>query len=274
MSSGRPPPSMTPVPPKVSQTKGPSTRRQSANSISPAFEGHNASDEPSARKLLVEHGFLSLNTDPSHTQICNTLLCLTFATGVNTQVADVIRATALIVESLSPGIPTPAEATPPALAPMQQQIDCLTMIIDEIKAATDSNSKSAVTIAELTESTKKELESTSLNVLRAANAHASNLASSPSPPPATGPQKASYANIARYSTHAKAVMVASYLSSSYLMSAPILSYLSSSYLISAPILSNPGAHLISYLIYGCGLVSSSRTFWNVPLHSDVIDDIT
>ena len=31
---------------------------------------------------------------------------------------------------------------------------------------------------------------------------------------------------------------------------------SSSYLISASILSNLGAHLISYLIYGCGLVSS------------------
>ena len=217
MSSGRPPPSTTPAPPKASQTRGPSTRRQSANSISPAigrttenmlrhpaFEGHNASDEPSARKLLVEHGFLSLNTDPSHTQICNTLLCLTFATGVNAQVADVIRATALIVESLSPGIPTSAEANPPALAPMQQQIDRLTMIVDEIKAATDSNSKSAATIAELTESTKKELESTSLNVSRAANAHTSNLASSPSPPSATGPQKASYADIARYSTHAKA----------------------------------------------------------------------
>ena len=29
-----------------------------------------------------------------------------------------------------------------------------------------------------------------------------------------------------------------------------------SYLISASILSNLGAHLISYLIYGCGLVSS------------------
>ena len=33
-------------------------------------------------------------------------------------------------------------------------------------------------------------------------------------------------------------------------------YLPSSYLISTSILSNPGAHLISYLIYGCGLVSS------------------
>ena len=54
----------------------------------------------------------------------------------------------------------------------------------------------------------------------------------------------------------------------------VASYLLSSYLISAPILSNLGAHLISYLIYGCGLVSSSRTFWYVPLHSDVIDDIT
>ena len=53
----------------------------------------------------------------------------------------------------------------------------------------------------------------------------------------------------------------------------VASYLSSSYLISAPILSNLGAHLISSLIYGCGLVSS-RTFWYVPLHSDVIDDIT
>ena len=52
----------------------------------------------------------------------------------------------------------------------------------------------------------------------------------------------------------------------------ILSF--SSYLISASILSNLGAHLISYLIYGCGLVSSSRTFWYVPLHSDIIDDIT
>ena len=36
----------------------------------------------------------------------------------------------------------------------------------------------------------------------------------------------------------------------------VASYLSSSYLISTPILSNLGAHLISYLIYGCGLVSS------------------
>ena len=36
----------------------------------------------------------------------------------------------------------------------------------------------------------------------------------------------------------------------------VASYLSSSYLISASILSNLGAHLISYLIYGCGLVSS------------------
>ena len=54
----------------------------------------------------------------------------------------------------------------------------------------------------------------------------------------------------------------------------VASYLSSSYLISVPILSNLGAHLISSLIYGCGLVSSSRTFWYVPLHSDVIDDIT
>ena len=54
----------------------------------------------------------------------------------------------------------------------------------------------------------------------------------------------------------------------------VASYLSSSYLISASILSNLGAHLISYLIYGCGLVSSSRTFWYLPLHSDVIDDIT
>ena len=54
----------------------------------------------------------------------------------------------------------------------------------------------------------------------------------------------------------------------------VASYLSSPYLISASILSNLGAHLISYLIYGCGLVSSSRTFWYVPLHSDVIDDIT
>ena len=217
MSSGRPPPSTTPVPPKASQPRGPSTRRQSANSISPAigrttenmlrhpaFEGHNASDEPSARKLLVEHGLLSLNTDPSHAQICNTLLCLTFATGVNAQVADVIRATALLVESLSPGTSTSADAIPPALAPMQQQIDRLTTIVDEIKAATDSNNKSAGTIAELAESTKKELESASLNVSCAANAHASNLASSPSPPPATGPQKASYADIARYSSHAKA----------------------------------------------------------------------
>ena len=54
----------------------------------------------------------------------------------------------------------------------------------------------------------------------------------------------------------------------------VASYLSLSYLISASILSNLGAHLISYFIYGCGLVSSSRTFWYVPLHSDVIDDIT
>ena len=54
----------------------------------------------------------------------------------------------------------------------------------------------------------------------------------------------------------------------------VASYLSSSHLISASILSKLGAHLISYLIYGCGLVSSSRTFWYVPLHSDVIDDIT
>ena len=54
----------------------------------------------------------------------------------------------------------------------------------------------------------------------------------------------------------------------------VASYLSPSYLISASILSNLGAHLISYIIYGCGLVSSSRTFWYVPLHSDVIDDIT
>ena len=217
MSSGRPPPSTTPVPPKASQPRGPSTRRQSANSISPAigrttenmlrhpaFEGHNASDEPSARKLLIEHGLLSLNMDPSHAQICNTLLCLTFATRVNTQVANVIRATALLVESLSPGTSTSADAIPPALAPMQQQIDRLTTIVDEIKAATDSNNKSASTIAELAESTKKELESTSLTVSRAANAHASNLASSPSPPPATSPQKVSYADIARYSTHAKA----------------------------------------------------------------------
>ena len=36
----------------------------------------------------------------------------------------------------------------------------------------------------------------------------------------------------------------------------VASYLSSSYLISASILSNLGALLISYLIYGCGLVSS------------------
>ena len=36
----------------------------------------------------------------------------------------------------------------------------------------------------------------------------------------------------------------------------VASYLSSSYLISASILSNLGAHLISHLIYGCGLVSS------------------
>ena len=36
----------------------------------------------------------------------------------------------------------------------------------------------------------------------------------------------------------------------------VASYLPSSYLISASILSNLGAHLISYLIYGCGLVSS------------------
>ena len=36
----------------------------------------------------------------------------------------------------------------------------------------------------------------------------------------------------------------------------VASYLSSSYLISASTLSNLGAHLISYLIYGCGLVSS------------------
>ena len=36
----------------------------------------------------------------------------------------------------------------------------------------------------------------------------------------------------------------------------VASYLSSSYLISASILSNLGAHLIHYLIYGCGLVSS------------------
>ena len=41
------------------------------------------------------------------------------------------------------------------------------------------------------------------------------------------------------------VMVASYLSSSYLISASILSNLS-----------NLSAHLISYFIYGCGLVSS------------------
>ena len=47
-----------------------------------------------------------------------------------------------------------------------------------------------------------------------------------------------------------------------------------SYLISVSILSNHGAHLTSLLIYGCGLVSSSRTFWYVSLHSDVIDDIT
>ena len=36
----------------------------------------------------------------------------------------------------------------------------------------------------------------------------------------------------------------------------VTSYLSSSYLISVSILSNLGTHLISYLIYGCGLVSS------------------
>ena len=36
----------------------------------------------------------------------------------------------------------------------------------------------------------------------------------------------------------------------------VASYLPSSYLISASILSNLDAHLISYLIYGCGLVSS------------------
>ena len=54
----------------------------------------------------------------------------------------------------------------------------------------------------------------------------------------------------------------------------VASYLPSSYLISVSILSNLSAHLTSYLIYGCGLVSSSRTFWYLPLHSDVIDDIT
>ena len=36
----------------------------------------------------------------------------------------------------------------------------------------------------------------------------------------------------------------------------VTSYLSTSYLISVSILSNLGAHLIPYLIYGCGLVSS------------------
>ena len=36
----------------------------------------------------------------------------------------------------------------------------------------------------------------------------------------------------------------------------VASYLPPSYLISVSILSNLGAHLISYLIYGCGLVSS------------------
>ena len=40
------------------------------------------------------------------------------------------------------------------------------------------------------------------------------------------------------------------------LSVMVASYLPSSYLISASILSNLGAHLISYLIYGCGLVSS------------------
>ena len=36
----------------------------------------------------------------------------------------------------------------------------------------------------------------------------------------------------------------------------VASYLLSSYLIGVSILSYHGAHLISYLIYGCGLVSS------------------
>ena len=40
-----------------------------------------------------------------------------------------------------------------------------------------------------------------------------------------------------------------------------------SYLITALLLS-------LFLIYGYGLVSSSRTFWYVPLHSDIIDDTT
>ena len=53
----------------------------------------------------------------------------------------------------------------------------------------------------------------------------------------------------------------------------VASYLSSSYLISASILSNHSACLVSFLIYDCGLVSSSRNFWYVSLHSDVIDDI-
>ena len=216
MSSGRPPPAPALNPPKASQARGASssitTRKQTANFISPAmgrttedmlkapaYSSAMATDTPSAQKLLAEHSLFPPNTDPSHSLLCNILLCLTFATGINAQLADVIRAIAILVNSLSPSPSAPeANPSPSLLSALKEQIDRLASTTDEIQTASSANIASAISIATLVDNTKQDLKKASLSLAQASEAHA--LSHSSSPPL----QKPTYASVAKHNAHDRA----------------------------------------------------------------------
>ena len=216
MSSGRPSSSMGLNPPKAVQNRGASTgvttRKHTTSFISPAtgrttedmltnppFKA-SSTDASSAQKLLSEHALLPPSTDPSHSLLCNALLCITYA-GVNAQLADVIRAVALLVNSLHPTPPNPyddALSTSTLSSILKEQVDRLIATTDEIRTASSANTISAATLAELTDNTKQELKNASHSLARATEAHASSHLASPLL------QKATYANVAKQNAHDRA----------------------------------------------------------------------
>lgn len=165
----------------------------------PPFKA-STTDVPSAQKLLAEYTLLPPNTDPSHSLLCNVLLCITYA-GVNAQLADVIRAVALLVNSLHPSSPDPdsdAPSTDTLSSILKEQVDRLIATTDEIRTASSANTTAAVTLAELVDNTKQELKNASHNLAHATEAHASSHSVSPLL------QKASYANVVNQKAHDRA----------------------------------------------------------------------
>ena len=166
-------------PPKLPLTKSATssiaTRKQTATSDSlttgrskqdmmnaPAC-GSSIFDVPSARKYLIEHFLLQPNQDPDNPSLSCALLHLTFAQGITTLTADMIRSVAILFDTLLPIRATPSpENTPPVNIPsLTEQIDKLSASVQEIREATDINRRLAEALTRTIDVSKEEMHAAS-----------------------------------------------------------------------------------------------------------------